>query len=246
MAAPGEVNQELGRAYQYVFIGALESNIRYFENKFNVHTEPQKTSFQNRAGKGYSFDFNGVFNAPWDRAEVFGECKGYTKGGGLLGEFKAFLAKAYITTTDYDRHQKDYFWFVTNVPFACTEGSGIRSYEFVHNTLNNKANSEVTEILGKGHVDDNFVRNLVRRLGIFILTDSYLMNTELSYKVLSGESMWTILKKFHAGRLPTPFRENASQIAAKNNLSSPDLIISGRRIRFPWYGMKRRGEYESF
>jgi hypothetical protein len=41
---------------------------------------------------------------------------------------------------------------------------------------------------------------LVQRLGVFILTDSYLRNTNLSYRVSSGETLWSILKKLHAGR----------------------------------------------
>jgi len=45
MVAPGEVNQEIGRAYQRVFIGALEASIKGFEKKFDVQTEPEKTSF---------------------------------------------------------------------------------------------------------------------------------------------------------------------------------------------------------
>ncbi len=239
MANPGEVNQEIGRAYQYAFIGALEATIPYFENKFDVHTEPEKTAFSTRTGQSYSFDFCGVYNHPWVRTEVFGECKGYSKAGGLLQDFRSFLAKAYVTSTDYQRHRKDYFWFVTNVPFACTEGSGVRNYAFVLATLTDKRNAEVQEILGGGHVDESFVQTLVNRLGVFILTDSFLLNTDLSYKVISGESLWSILKKFHAGEAPYGFGSIATQIAQKNGLPSPDHVLSGQRIRLSWHGISR-------
>jgi hypothetical protein len=161
----------------------------------------------------------------------------------LLAEFKTFLAKAYVTSTDYKRHINDYFWFVTNVPFACSEGSGIRSFEFVRAALNDRRNHQAKEILGDGHIDETLVQSLVKRLGIFILTDSFLMNTNLSYRVSDGETLWSILKKLHAGHAPSGFRDIANMIASKNRLRSPDQIVSGRRIRLPWLGInKPRGD----
>jgi len=237
VSAPGEVNQAIGRAYQYVFIGALEANIRAFENKFNVHEEPEKTSFEARNGKKYSFDFNGVYYHPMAAAEVFGESKGYSKAGNLLGEYKSFLAKAYVTSTDYDRHRNDYFWFVTNVPFACTEGSGITTFDFVHAALKDKENAQVREVLGDGHVDNHLVRSLVERLRVFILTDSFLMTANLQYTVASGESLWVILKKFHAGKIPSRFGYIANHVAAMNNLKSPDRIRSGQTLKLSWGGI---------
>jgi len=53
--------------------------------------------------------------------------KGYSKGKNLLEEFRCFLAKAYVTSVDYERHREDLFWFVTNVTFECSEGSGIKN-----------------------------------------------------------------------------------------------------------------------
>lgn len=229
----------IGKAYQHVFIGALEASIPSFENKFDVHTEPEKTSFKARGGTTYSFDFCGVYNHPLKRAEVFGECKGYSRAGSLLGEFRLFLARSYVTSTDYPRHANDFFWFVTNVPFACTEGSGVRSYDFVRATLKDRSNDQVKEILGEGHVDDNLIRRLLHRLGVFILTDSFLMNTKLSYKVSSGESLWTILKKLHAGQAPSGFRSVADRIASANGLESADHIVAGRRISIQWSGINK-------
>jgi hypothetical protein len=238
MGSPGEVNQAVGQAYQYVFIAALEANIVNFENNFHVHLEPEKTSFRARTGRDFSFDFSGVYNLGWRRIDVFGESKGYSKARNLLAEFRAFLAKAYVTTTDYPQNSNDYFWFVTNVPFACSEGSGIKSYEFVRETLNDKNNPQVQEILGEGHVDDQSVRDLVGRLGVFILTDSYLRNTRLSYKVRPGESSWTILKRLYGGSAPAGFRGIAEDIARKNGLPSADLLASGKRLKLDWQGIR--------
>lgn len=237
MSIPGEVSHAVGKAYQYVFIGALEANIRHFENKFHVHSAPEKTSFLGRNGKSFSFDFNGVLSDPTGYAEVFGESKGYNKGDNLLAEFRAFVAKAYVTSYDHERHRNDFFWFVTNVPFGCSEGSQIRSFDFVWSALTDRTNSSVSELLGRGHIDDSFVRSLIDRLGVFILTDSYLMNTNISYKAVPGDSIWTILKKFHGGRIPSGFGQLATSIAARNGLPSPDKILSGKRIKLSWLGL---------
>src|SRR5260370_28101342 len=181
VAIAGEVIQAIGQGYQYVFIGALEASIRPFRNRFNVHTNPEKTSFKGRDGKAFSFDVSGEYSHPWNHAEVFGECKGYSKGKNLLEEFRRFLAKAYVTSVDYERHRQDLFWFVSNVPFACAEGSGIRNYDFVFSTLKNNKSPEVSEILGHGNIDEAVVRSLVQRLGVFILPHSFLNTPNISY-----------------------------------------------------------------
>ena len=163
MATPGEVMQAIGQAYQYVFVGALEASIRPFQNRFHVHTNPEKTTFKGRGGNSYSFDFNGEYYHPWLHTEVFGECKGYSKGANLLEEFRCFVAKAYVASVDYERNRQDLFWFVTNVPFACSEGSGVRNYDFVFSTLRDKKSPQLIDILGGGHVDERAVRSLVAR-----------------------------------------------------------------------------------
>jgi hypothetical protein len=239
MPIPGEVNHAIGQAYQALFIAALEKTIGGFENRFNVHTEPEKTSFDGR-GKSFSFDFSGFYNDPVRSRGVLGESKGYSKGAGLLSDFRTFLAKAYVATTDYPQNRRDLFWFVTNVPFACNEGSGVRKFEFVKATLIDKANAAVQEILGGGHIDDAIVRDLVDRLGVFILTDSFLMNTDLSYKISAGDTMWSILKTLYGGRVPEPFRATAERIARENGFPSADQIVSGRRLRLRWNGLKSR------
>ena len=160
MAIAGEVNQAIGRAYQLAFIAALEAHINAFENRFTVEREPEKTSFDTRTGGSFSFDFNGVYSQQLPSREVFGESKGYTRAYDLLAEYKLFLAKAYVASTDYPRNRKDYFWFVTNVPFACREGSNVLTFEFVRGALKDRSNERLRAILGDGHIDDLLVWEL--------------------------------------------------------------------------------------
>jgi nucleoid-associated protein YgaU len=237
MPGPGEVNQQVGRAYLEVFVASLQASVPGFENKFTVYTEADKTSFNSRGGAEYSFDFNGTYFQPWGTCEVFGESKGYVRAGDLLKEFRAFLAKAYVTSTDHKRHRRDHFWFVTNVPFGCTEGSAVRSFEFVMAALADRGTEELRNILGSGHIDDGLVRDLLDRLGVFILTDSYLMRSALSYRVGSGDTLWNIVKRFHGGRVPAGFGSFAQRIATDNNLESPDRLRSGQWLKLPWCGM---------
>lgn len=246
MASPGEVNQAVGKAYVEVFVASLQRTIPGFENKFLVYNEPEKTAFDGRASKGYSFDFNGVFRREGRAVDVFGESKGYSNAGNLMDEYRAFLAKAYVTSTDYKRNREDHFWFVTNVPFACSEGSGVRNLAFARTTLIEKRNASVKEILGDSHVDEGFLRDLIDRLGVFILTDSYLMNSMLAYRVKRGDTLWSILKNLNGGRAPAGFGSLAGKIARINNLDSPDRIRSGQRINLKWKGISGREGGQSF
>jgi hypothetical protein len=170
---------------------------------------------------------------------LLGNARATAKAQRYIGEFRSFLAKAYVTSTDYPRHRDDYFWFVTNVPFACSEGSGLLSPEFIRTSLKDNNNPQVREILGDSHVDDGLIWQLTEKIGAFILTDSFLMNAELSYKVEYGDSLWTILKKFDPGRTLHGFGSFAQEISSKNGLRSPDHITSGKRIRLTWRRIRR-------
>ena len=236
MPPPGEVNHVIGAAYQSAFIGALQASIPGFESSFEVQTTPEKMTFKAPTGKQYSFDFVGVYDQKITRAEVFGECKGYTAGAGLLPDFRSFLAKAYVTSTAYDSHRNDHFWFITNVPFGCSEGSGIRNYEYISKALADREKPEVHAVLGEAHVDPKFVWSLASRIGIFILTDSFLTSTQLTYRVKHGDNIWSILKKLH-GRSLNGFGNIAQEIAAANNLRSPDQIVTGRKLKLTWRGI---------
>jgi hypothetical protein len=239
MTQPGEINQAVGRAYQYVFVGALEAHIPAFSLSFHVHDAPEKTTFKGRDGRPFSFDFAGLFNHPWHQREVFGECKGYRSAGDLLQHFRHFVAKAYVTSCDQMRHRDDLFWYVTNVPFGCSEGSKIVEHAFIKSTLTDSVDAEIKAILGAGEIDDGFIRNLASRIGVFIFTDSYLKTSELVYKVAPGETMWTILKRLHGGSAPSEFGHVSQLVAHRNRLASPDRIRSGTRLRIQWQGLPK-------
>lgn len=58
---PGEVSQEAGRAYVYVFGGCLERAIKGFRQAFNVYLNPEKVTFTGFSGASYSFDLSGIY-----------------------------------------------------------------------------------------------------------------------------------------------------------------------------------------
>lgn len=238
MAEAGEVNQAIGQAYQYVFVGALEHSIRYFENQFHVHENPEKLSFRGRTGKPYSFDFGGIYRHPMGVREVFGESKGYSRGDTLIREFRLFLARAYVTSVDHSRHRRDFFWFVTNVPFACSEGRSLLSTQFAEKVLSDPEDRAVREIIGNPDLDAQLIRDLIGRTSVFILTDSFLQQTSIRYKVKPGETIWSILRRMHAGHAPSDFRRQADLIAHNNDLPSPDKVISGKVLKLSWKGIR--------
>jgi hypothetical protein len=239
VAQPGEVSHAIGQAYQYVFVGALEHSIKYFKNQFHVHESPEKLTFKGRSGDSFSFDFSGVYRHPWLACEVFGESKGYSRGGSLLWEFKLFIAKAYVTSIDHSRHRNDLFWFVTNVPFACSEGRDLLSTEFFSKALTDP-DPEIRRIVGNPDLDPAFIHQFVGRVSAFVLTDSFLQQTDICYKVRPGDTLWSILKLLHAGQAPSGFRSKAQTIARYNDLLSPDKIKSGKVLRLNWSGLGSR------
>lgn len=240
MTQPGEISHAVGLAYQHVFTGALEAHVRPFSVTFHVQDAPEKTSFTGRNGRPFSFDFAGLHRHPWRQREVFGECKGYRLAGDLLNHFRRFVAKAYVTSCDHMRQRADLFWFVTNVPFGCTEGSKIIEKTFIKSCLTESEDSEVKAILGSGDIDNELVSDLADRLGVFIFTDSYLKVSEIVYKVAPGDTIWTILKRLHAGTAPNPFGDLSHLIAHRNGLKSPDQIRSGTRLRIQWQGLPEK------
>jgi LysM domain-containing protein len=238
MALPGEIPQEIGRAYARVLIGCLENTVRHFRAQFTVEEAPDKVTFISSSGASFSFDAIGSYHHPEIYAEALIECKGHEDGAHILEEYKAFLAKAYSTSVGYSRHQRDLFWFVTNVPFGSTIGRRLTSADFVEAVLTREGNKKVEEILGRAPVDKAYVQSLARRVAVCVFTDSYIRRSGVSYRVKPGESIWSILKALHAGRIPTPqFAPLAGLVQTLNDLKSPDRIRSGKRLLFPWYGL---------
>jgi hypothetical protein len=230
VAAPGEIAQEIGRAYVHVFGGCLEQAIRPFIRRFDIYSAPHKLTFKSFSGRDYSFDIGGQYGYE----EVFIESKGYSTGSNLLDEYRAFVAKAYVTSVQSKRHSRDLFWFVTNVPFGCATGSALVSPDFITESLGSEA---ARPILSAALIDPGHVRSLAERLAAIILTDAFIRVVGFTYVVQSGDTLWSILKMAHGGRAPRAFGVIAAEVSTKNNLQSPDRILAGQRLLVPWYGM---------
>jgi len=233
VATPGEVQQEIGRAYLYVLIGCLERAVRHFEKLFDVLSSPEKVAFTGLAGTNFSFDAVGRFSDPIQLAEVFIESKGYADGSGLYEHYKEFIAKAYSVSVAHPRHRRDLFWFVTNVPFAPAIGARLAAPETVRAALTNERNERVRKILGDAPIDREHIRLLANRLAVCIFPDSFIR-----WMGISGDNLWGIIKLMHAGRIPTvTFTEVSALVARLNNIEDVDRIRSGRRLYLPWYGI---------
>jgi len=239
MGMPGEIPQEIGRAYVQVLVGCLERTVKCFRRAFDVLDAPDKLAFDGANGANFSFDVLGHYRHPLYPREVLVECKGHKDGSKVFEGYKEFLAKSYVTTVNYRRHTRDLFWFVTNVAFGCSIGKKITSPEFVYSVLTKDRNDQVSSLLGSSHVDDKFVTDLSNRLSVCIFPDSFIRRMGVSYLVKSGESVWSIFKGIHAGRVPMPhFEPIADEVAKLNDLKSANHIKSGQRLHVPWYGIQ--------
>jgi hypothetical protein len=231
---PGETSQESGRAYVFVFGGCLERAIKGFKQVFDVYSSPEKLEFTGFTGAPYSFDLSGVYEG----AEVFIESKGYQDGGGLLESYKEFLAKAYCTTVQISRHRRDRFWFVTNVPFGSSVGRKLWDWQFVGEALRDRKSPGLANLLGNITVDDNHVRSLASRIAVGIFTDSFIKLMGTLYRFRPGDTLWSVTKLIHGGRIPTAqFEPIITRVRQMNNIPDPNRIRSGQQVNMPWLGI---------
>jgi hypothetical protein len=232
---PGEVSQEIGRAYVYVFSGCLERAVKGFRQTFDVYAQPEKLTFTGFSGASYSFDVSGMYEG----REVFIESKGYRDGSGILDAYKEFLAKAYCASVQIARHRKDHFWFVTNVPFGTSLGRRLWSPEFMSEALRGAKPPAAAAIIGGALIDEAHVRSLSHRIAVGIFTDSFIRVMGTLYRFRPGDTLWSATKLIHGGRIPLArFEPIAVKVQYMNDLRDPNRIRSGQRLLLPWFGMQ--------
>ncbi len=197
---PGEISQEVGRAYVYVFGGCLERAVKGFRQTFNVYMNPEKLTFNGFSGTEYSFDISGLYES----AEVFVESKGYRDSSGLLEGYKEFLAKAYCTSVQIARHERDHFWFVTNLSFGSSFGRRLWSPDFISDSLRGSKPPRSAAIIGGAQIDEGHVRSLSQRVAVGIFTDSFIRVMGVLYRFQPGDTLWSATKLIHGGSIPLP------------------------------------------
>ena len=239
MHVPGEIPQEIGRAYAQVLIGCLERSVRFFRCQFEVHEAPEKLTFSAFSGKEFSLDALARLSDPSWNCEALVECKGHKDGSKVFDEYKQFVAKAYCVSVAYARHKRDCFVFASNVPFGSSIGRRLVSPDFVHQILIDKENEAVSSLIGAAPVDTRTAEMVSRSLVIAVYPDSMIRLMGISYRVKPQESIWSIMKVLHGGKIPRPYFQPVAETVAKmNDLTNPDKIKAGQRLHLPWYGLQ--------
>lgn len=206
---------------------------------FDVYTNADKLTFTGFSGAEYSFDLCGVHGS----AEVFVECKGYRDDSGILNGYREFIVKAYCTSVQAARHQKDLFWFVTNVGFGSSFGRLLCTPKFVREALTDMKPPRGASIIGDAHVDDDHVRSLSQRIAIAVFTDSFVRVMGTLYRFRPGDTLWSVTKLIHGGCIPLPqFEPIVASVKCMNDLDDPDKIRAGQRLRLPWFGIVYEGQ----
>jgi hypothetical protein len=177
---------------------------------------------------------------------VFIESKGYGSGGGLLGQYKEFVAKSYAISVMYERHHQDYFWFATNTPFGSSVGIRLTSPNYIQTILTTESTPPIRSILGPLTVDEGHVRRLSQLISVGIFPDSFIRRMGIIYLVKPGENLWHIINSIHAYPEFSAFDPIASLVAELNRdqISSPDMIFPGQHLHLPWYGIDLGDEKE--
>ena len=239
MYLPGEVSQEVGRAYLNALTGCLEHTVSGFTRQFTVLSHPEKMTFRSPSGSSFSFDALASLKQPPLDCEILIESKGYENGSSLLSQYKDFLCKAYITTSLEYRHQRDLFWFVTNVPFGSRTGRRLTSPAWIFESLTEKRSSSSDNLLATAAIDRDQAHDLAKRTAVCILTDSFIKATGVRYTVQPGDNLWNIMELLHGGKVPVdPYQPFANAIAARNGLGDPDVIRAGETLTLPWHGVE--------
>ena len=238
MRMPGEIPQEIGRAYATVLTGCLDRTVSYFTQQFDVTSAPKKLTFHGNS-ISFSFDTAGTYGDPAQPREVFVEAKGYKNGSGLLKEYRDFLVKSYAATVFNYRHYSDLFFFLTNVPFGSSQGVNLTSTKFIKEVLEDSDNEKVQAILGPSlHIEDRWVASLSERVAIGIFPDSYIRWMGLKYIVKQDENLWDILQFLHAYQpLGPAYEPIVARVAKMNELKNADFIDVGQELHLPWNGI---------
>jgi hypothetical protein len=232
MALPGEIPQAIGRAYVKVLAGCAERSVSDFKQQYDLENEPDKLTFTGPSGQTYSFDTGGWYNPPDGGREVFIESKGHKDGTKVFEGYKEFLARAYLTSVLNQRHQKDLFWYLTNVPFASSIGRKLTAPSYIKTALSG------ISLLGRINVDDGHIERLSKLVSIGIFTDSFIRVMGITHFVRPRETLWSITKLIHGNSMPTPFfAPIESTVAYLNDLEDPNKIKSGQRLHIPWHGV---------
>jgi hypothetical protein len=223
-------------------IGCLHCTVAGFTPEFNILRHPEKLTFTAETGGTFSLDALGRLNQPPYNCEVLIESKGYSRGSGLIGPYREFVAKAYVTSRTMTRHAKDLFWFVTNVPFAADVGKKLTNGDWIQDMLLGKQRDGMSHILGAQAMDSGAIRDLADRIAVCILTDSFMKFTRVKYRVEQDDTVWDIVKLLHGGRVPTQyyggyFQPLAHQVADENELPDPNAISPGQVLSIPWFGV---------
>jgi hypothetical protein len=209
--------------------------VKAFRQNFDVYTSPDKLSFTGFSGSPYSFDLSGVYEG----VEVFVECKGYRDATGILDGYREFLAKAYCTSVQATRHQRDLFWFATNVPFGSSIGRRLCSADFIRESLSTAKPERANALLNGAHIDTGHVESLSRRVAVAIFTDSFVKVMGTLYRFRRGDTLWSVVKLIHGGRIPlSHFEPISASVRLMNDLDDPNRIRAGLRLHLPWFGIR--------
>lgn len=213
--------------------------MKAFRQTFDVYSSPDKLAFTGFSGAQYSFDLSGVYEG----VEAFVECKGYRDGSGILEGYREFLAKAYCTSVQSIRHQRDLFWFATNVSFGSSLGRRLCSTDFVRESLSSAKPARAEAILGGIQIDDGHVRSLTRRIAVVIFTDCFIRVMGTFYRFRPGDTLWSAVKLIHGGRIPlAQFEPIVVSVKRMNDLSDANRIRAGQRLHLPWFGIRDEDE----
>lgn len=238
---PGEPHHEKGRDRSMLFAACLQQIVNGFRAEFYVNTSPEKLSVGLRDDRDFSFDILGRLNYGGLNCEVWIEAKGYDTSNSLISHYRNFVANVALSRLYHARMQRDLFWFVASAPFGCDLGSEIHTGSWVGKTIREISSSVSGRIHPSelAYIEERGFNDLASHLRILLLTPELMKTTGIKQYPRAGENLWSLTEKLY-GEVPlTLYQPYMTDVAARNNLSDPNLLQIGQPLDLPFLGMPK-------
>ncbi len=185
----GEEIQEKGRKFVYEMFDYLEYTGN-FEGLVTSYERKNMTSQILSSGIKKDFDIRGMFKDENISIDVFIEAKRYKTLSNLYSCYRIFLKDCFSVWVNERKIKKDWrarFIFITTHPFACSNFTNIRSYEFLKKVLNGEVDLE-------NFLDSNIertVKDFLPNLYILFVTEGKEMLTPSIKRILKKMKYFT-------------------------------------------------------
>ena len=174
----GERIHEIGRYFVQDLKEVLENTYNFvgITTAYEIPDEDQPITIieEKLNGDPKIFDLGGIYKKNEESIGVYIEAKNFSSATGLIGHYTKFLRDSFsvwIKKRTVSKDWKAIFLFVSTHPFACSNFSTLKEYDFLKHAL--ESENDLMEYLIE-HTD-SVLRDFLDYFDILILNDSKIL-----------------------------------------------------------------------